>query len=526
MLRIALAVLVLGAALPAQSQSLEETYANLCVDKSAKQGETCAALRKAMLDKLNAEEGNALPAGAARTPGGAGAAPVVTPSPWGALDRLPGTAWSGPNGEGILRYRWEQPGRVMVEEWMDKTQMRETRFVLAPAGSTAPGQDGDRLTVVTTADGAFLRQVVVGTASARYAFRIEPDAIFFRYEFLSENQWQDFPLGGFVVKRLPDTAVADRRAAEILEFRKRAADPAEIRRRWGVYADLAGHSWTSTVFRGFRRVTTYRWIVPGLQLEEKTAQPDAPDDAPIAIVHTLDPTTATVAYSTGPMSREIEADGSIRTDVNSGDAVIRTRIALAGPDAYDWAFGEIRSGKYKSLQKLRFDREGAGKRGSGGMLGTIIGAGVGVAAAAYFDLDATDAVAAVAKAAASTSEDAQVQAALNAAGDSALAAGSGGGSAATPSGGAAGGAGSYPTRPNLATGACTGFTESNYRQRALEGSGDAQLYTMCGQAFEYYTMYKRAIAQGYSEADANRTYAAHEDSARVANGFLGSHGAN
>ena len=271
MLRIALAVLVLGAALPVQSQSLEETYANLCVDKSAKQGETCAALRKAMLDKLNAEEGNALPAGAARTPGGAGAAPVVTPSPWGALDRLPGTAWSGPNGEGILRYRWEQPGRMMVEEWMDKTQMREMRFVLAPAGSTA---------------------------SARYAFRI---------------------------------------------------------------------------------------------------QPDAPDDAPIAIVHTLDPTTATVAYSTGPMSREIEADGSIRTDVNSGDAVIRTRIALAGPDAYDWAFGEIRSGKYKSLQRLRFDRdrdregEGAGKRGSGGMLGTIIGAGVGVAAAAYFDLDATDA---------------------------------------------------------------------------------------------------------------------------------------
>ena len=70
MLRIALAVLVRGAVLPVQSQSLEETYANLCVDKSAKQGETCAALRKAMLDKLNAEEGNALPAGAARTPGG------------------------------------------------------------------------------------------------------------------------------------------------------------------------------------------------------------------------------------------------------------------------------------------------------------------------------------------------------------------------------------------------------------------------------------------------------------------------
>lgn len=100
MLCIALSVLVLGAALPVRSQSLEEIYANPCVDTSAKQGETCAALRKAMLDKLNAEEGCALPAGAARTP---------------------------------------------------------------------------------------------GTASARYAFRIEPDSILFRYEFLSENQWQDWP---------------------------------------------------------------------------------------------------------------------------------------------------------------------------------------------------------------------------------------------------------------------------------------------------------------------------------------------
>jgi hypothetical protein len=32
-------------------------------------------------------------------------------------------------------------------------------------------------------------------------------------------------------------------------------------------------------------------------------------------------------------------------------------------------------------------------------------------------------------------------------------------------------------------------------------------------------MYKRAIAQGYSEADANRTYAAHSQSAQVANNF-------
>jgi hypothetical protein len=78
----------------------------------------------------------------------------------------------------------------------------------------------------------------------------------------------------------------------------------------------------------------------------------------------------------------------------------------------------------------------------------------------------------------------------------------------------------YPVKPNLAaTEACAGFTEANYRQVALADGSDQQLRAMCGQAFEYYTMYKRAIAQGYSEADANRTYDAHEKSALVANDF-------
>jgi hypothetical protein len=78
----------------------------------------------------------------------------------------------------------------------------------------------------------------------------------------------------------------------------------------------------------------------------------------------------------------------------------------------------------------------------------------------------------------------------------------------------------YPVKPNLAaTPACTGFTEQNYRQKALAGGTDVQLDTLCGNAFEYYTMYKCAIAQGYSEADANRTYDAHSKSALVVNDF-------
>lgn len=79
----------------------------------------------------------------------------------------------------------------------------------------------------------------------------------------------------------------------------------------------------------------------------------------------------------------------------------------------------------------------------------------------------------------------------------------------------------YPVRPNVleAGGACRGFTLDNYRERALAGGSDVQLNTMCGQAYEYYAMYLRAISQGYSEADANRTYAAFEKAAANATSF-------
>lgn len=72
---------------------------------------------------------------------------------------------------------------------------------------------------------------------------------------------------------------------------------------------------------------------------------------------------------------------------------------------------------------------------------------------------------------------------------------------------------------NLASDMCEGFTEANYREKALAAGLDQQLRAMCGQAFEYYTMYKRALEQGYSAADAERTYQAHEKSAAVLKQF-------
>lgn len=71
-----------------------------------------------------------------------------------------------------------------------------------------------------------------------------------------------------------------------------------------------------------------------------------------------------------------------------------------------------------------------------------------------------------------------------------------------------------------------GVNSGNYRSAALSGGNDVQLKTMCGQAYEYYAMYRRALEQGYSEADAERTYQAHAQSAAVANDFYDNNRAN
>ena len=89
-------------------------------------------------------------------------------------------------------------------------------------------------------------------------------------------------------------------------------------------------------------------------------------------------------------------------------------------------------------------------------------------------------------------------------------------------------AAAYPTRDNALNGeaACQGFTMSNYRERGLAGGNDVQLNTMCAQAYEYYAMYLNAIRQGYSEADANRTFDAHAAASRNAVGFYTNNRAN
>jgi hypothetical protein len=159
-------------------------------------------------------------------------------------------------------------------------------------------------------------------------------------------------------------------------------------------------------------------------------------------------------------------------------------------------------------------RGNSGGGGGGGLFGALGGAMLGAMAGG----NTSQVVGAAMKGAAIVDPNA---AALGSVGDSLISGNTASVGGMGGLGNASGGGGSYPTRPNLLDGspACSMMNQNNYRDVSLSGGNDVQLKTMCGQAFEYYHMYLNAISQGYSEADANRTYAAHQGAAQNAIAF-------
>ena len=104
--------------------------------------------------------------------------------------------------------------------------------------------------------------------------------------------------------------------------------------------------------------------------------------------------------------------------------------------------------------------------------------------------------------------------------------GSGGGGMGNGLSGVAGQA-MAAAKPNVIDGgACSKVTASNYRTEALVKDGDTQLRTMCGAAHEYYNVYLNALKQGYSPADADRSYQAHVQAATTAASYAQTHRAN
>jgi hypothetical protein len=143
--------------------------------------------------------------------------------------------------------------------------------------------------------------------------------------------------------------------------------------------------------------------------------------------------------------------------------------------------------------------------------------------------DTSQILGAAAKGAAMVDPTSASAGALNTIGDTMITGGNGGGALDTAlgsavSGGSSGAASSASASghpyPNLAEGSCGSLMNlQNYRTNALSGGNDVQLKTLCGQAYEYYAMYKRAITQGYGHDDLMRTYNAHKDASAVVNQF-------
>lgn len=456
----------------------------------------------------------------------------------------------------VQDYRADVPGKSGVLRYRDEGGVTtETRFEVTAEGDLRWTQN-DQSGLVQAGNEGALYLIFPEKSAVGYAFGSQ--GLITRYEYamvnyLSEKAPKD--QGGFQLTStqilgptspaLAEALIANGSSALASAKAKRLAD-------WGVLRLMAGHSFAFTTSSGNERVVTFGWETEGRAMTGKFWDANAYGTTPAPLLRiSHDGMTGKIngsytssdgkavqrtSFETGPDNTLIERSNITATyALRSSSEVSYSE----GPGKNGWSYrllGEKDLAMYRQrtqqYQQQLAQQQAQKKSGGGGLLGMAIGAAVGGAIASSGGLDANQTLGAVMKGAAVGAGNSQSAGALNTMGDSLLS-GSGGamggtglgatGLGATGLGGASlggsGRAGSYATKPNLATGACPGFTESNYRQRAFEGGGDTQLFTMCGQAFEYYTMYKRAISQGYSEADANRTYAAHEGAALNAQNF-------
>jgi hypothetical protein len=491
------------------------------------------AAAAAQLDSANSAETGAVPG-----------EPVPNQAAWGLLASLAGTTWF--DGIQLNSYAWVVPGEEMEATVLTPEGQSTNKFLLSVNGDVVnfTSHDGKNARVAQGRPGITLIEYV--NLPIRQVMRFTGDTILVAMEEMKDGLWVES------MRTPPRTRVTDVQIAEqsakirgkIAEHQQ-AAD--QDRKIWGDLKMLRNR-----YFVGSQHNRETVMMFKDKKIENKTLSGfdsfvitnqnfDDNKWANYNIFIYYDSNINRIMLSNGYGSKSdkifVQNDGSVvfhgmqwrlhpngnlETTIGKYDRVTSTFTPSQQPYVWSAYSAEKDSQRLASLAQAR-----AAKKGGGGLFGTLVGAAVGAGVAAVGGMNTSDTLGVIAKGAAATSSDGGTAAALNATSDSFL-----GGSkltsgvGSTGSGGAINGGGAYATKPNLAVSSCSGFSESNYRQRALQGGGDSQLFTMCGQAFEYYTMYKRAIAQGYSEADANRTYAAHEQSARVASGYLSSHGAN
>ncbi|RYD67531.1 MAG: hypothetical protein EOP58_02925 [Sphingomonadales bacterium] len=445
----------------------------------------------------------------------------------------------------IVDYRVETRGVSGIMRYRDEAGVTsETRLHLTDDGNLA-WTIGDKTGLVQPDNDGALNIYSSGAGAVAYAFSVGgliTRTFYPRLVRLHDKAPED--LGGFGTGvSQPLGPIGASRAAALLRAGPQtlAAARAERLVQWGLLAKMAGRSFAFPASNNgaVERVAQWKWQEPGktmiatfwdatgFETNTRTTLSLRHDPATASIVGTYrqpDGSSTNTKFTRRPDGALVEqwtgGGTGVMTPTPTGVAYLdkgqttpRPYRILAEPD-----LASYREQTRRHQQQLAA-QAAAQKESNGGLLKGLIGAAVGGYAASVSGADASQTVGLIMKGAAATTGNT----ALDSAADGFLGSSdtAPGGVPGVPGvGGAASGArASYPTKRNLATGVCAGFTEGNYRERALRGGKDTQLDTMCGQAFEYYVMYKRAIAQGYSEADANRTYAAHEGAAANAQNF-------
>jgi hypothetical protein len=483
--RAALAIgIALGlAAATAGAQSLEESYANLCSDASAAKSEMCVVLRKALVAKLQAQD----------------SAPAAARAPVAAHSSAPAPA--APAGTPAATAPTAVPSDSAVAPASAATASTVTASDPAP-GAAPPAADAS---------------LAAGGIPALWSERFGPLARVVDRPMLLQTadattvttaHWQA-PGEVLVMESDVDVKGARSKVRATMEW-----DPGIRQIVWSTDG-VEGRTFGTVQPDG-----SLLYATEGLPQYRTTAR--ATDDGALEWL--------TEQNTNGTWSEVLRQKQVPYTPERMAAAKQQAEQAEAARQAQLAAARAAEEARAREAAARK-----AAEESSGGWGAKLAGAFGGLMAAVSAGGDASQMVAAATTGAALVSDDADLKATASAmapmltggAPDPTMGAlglmtggmGSASGSAAGGTSSPGVGGGSFPTKPNLATSACPGFTESNYRQLALSGGGDTQLYTLCGQAFEYYTMYKRAISQGYSEADCNRTYAAHEQSARVAVNF-------
>jgi hypothetical protein len=468
---------------------------------------------------------------------------------WGPYARIGGTFWYDRAAGSLKEYQWKLPGeQLLLTETTVDAQRQSTLHLNAFGDGILFNNGVENVAIAVPRPDVIVQPHGV---TSRLVNRYVGDRRVMQMQELRNGQWIEVGAPGEMVRLSRAQGEAVRAMLEqerqVRQAQRSAAQEATMRadeQVFGVLARAAGNwrgedgavfvvtrpkdkqyygaTWfgpggttsTYTVSQGNGQLTGSRNTSDGVSEEaSKVARLD--DGAVMLAFGWLDSTTDRAFFI---------RDGKLQLAEGSGDGgrfVPEGRTFFSGTRMSDQEAAAF------FVQRQAADRAQAAAQAAAAkeddsdsgfsLLGTLAVVGGGLAAVAANGGNATQAVGAVMQSVAMANPESAMATTLAQQGQG-LITGKGAGATAMVPG--VTGAGSYATRPNmLAPSTCPGFTEANYRQKALSGGPDTQLATMCGQAFEYYTMYKRAIAQGYAEADANRTYQAHAQSAQVANSF-------